>query len=103
VIVSCEPVDEEALPPLAHGHGIDAEPGGHVGVVQALGASQDDPGAKGEPLSALGPGGPGLQLLSLVIAQDEWSFRTTAFAHRKSPLENYMMNTAISQGSLAIF
>ena len=81
-----EPVGEEALPPLAHRHRIDAEPVRDVGVVQALGAGQDDPGAGGEPLRALGPGGPGLQLLSLVIAQDEWGFGSTAFVHRESPL-----------------
>ena len=98
-----EAVFQEALPPLADGGDVDAESGGDVFVVSALGTSQDDPRSGGQPLGALGSTGPGVELLSFVVAEDQRGFGATAFAHHRSPLENYMMNQAIYQGCLANF
>jgi hypothetical protein len=76
-----EAVVEESLTPLADGDWIDVEAGGDGLVLEALGAGQDDLGSDGEALGTLGPGGPGLELLPLVVAEDQGGFGATAFAH----------------------
>jgi site-specific DNA recombinase len=93
-----EAVVQEASPPLADGHGVDAESGGDGLIVQALGTGQDDPGASREALCALGSAGPGPELLPLVVAEDQGGFGATAFAHHMSPLQDHMIKEAVAQG-----
>ena len=98
-----EAVFQEALPPRAHGGDVDKEAGGDVFVVSALGTRQNDPRPGGQSLGALGATGPAIELLSFVLAEDQWGFGATAFAHHYSPLEYYMMKQYITQGYLANF
>src|SRR5262249_20587504 len=78
-------VFDEPAPPLADSDSVDAEPASDLVVIQALGGGQDDAGAGGESLSALGPAGPGFQLLSFVVTEAERSFGAAALVHRSSP------------------
>jgi hypothetical protein len=84
VVQPFEAVGQEALPPFADGHRVDAEPCGDLFVVQALSAGQDDPGTCGEPQGAFGPIRPGFELLPLVVTQGQRGFGATTFAHDKS-------------------
>jgi hypothetical protein len=77
---------DEPRPPLAHRLCGDAELGGDVLVVQAVGAGQDDPGPLGPLLGALGSARPGLQGLSLVVGEDQFGF-AAASGQGGSPFE----------------
>ncbi len=95
---SFEAAFEEAFAPLADGDDVDAESRGDGLIVQALGTGQDDPGSCGEALGALGPGGPGFELVPLVVALGEGGFRATTFVHHMYNLQDYMMKNLAAQG-----
>ena len=67
---------DEPTPPGADGGRADTELEGDGLIVRPLGAGQDDLGAGGQSLSALGSRGPGLQGLPLVVGQDQFGHRS---------------------------
>ncbi len=67
VVEAVEAEFQEPLAPLADGDAVDTHARGDLIVAEPLGAGQDDPGSRGEPLRRGGPPGPGFEGAAFVV------------------------------------